>query len=101
MNNDKLKEKYKLTKLRDKIKLSSKRVKYNSTNQDDEDNNASSYANNVLEDAVSNTSASDCHPRMTITRWFIPTENQSLSVSMEWSHPVIHHGLPSVFGDTC
>ena len=58
MNNDKLKEKYKRTKLRDKIKLSSRRVKYNSTNQDDEDNNASSYANNVLEDAVSNTSAS-------------------------------------------
>lgn len=57
MNNDKLKEKYKRTKLRDKIKLSSKRVKYNSTNQDDEDNNASSYANNVLEDAVSKTSA--------------------------------------------
>ena len=52
------KEKYKRTKLRDKIKLSSKSVKYNSTNQDDEDNNASSYANNVLEDAVSNTSAS-------------------------------------------
>ena len=51
-------EKYKRTKLRDKIKLSSRRVKYNSTNQDDEDNNASSYANNVLEDAVSNTSAS-------------------------------------------
>ena len=58
MNNDKLKEKYKRTKLRDKIKLSSKRVKYNSINQDDEDNNESSYANNVLEDAVSNTSAS-------------------------------------------
>lgn len=58
MSNDKLKDKYKRTKLRDKIKLSSKRVKYNSTNQDDEDNNASSYANNVLEDAVSNTSAS-------------------------------------------
>ena len=58
MSNDKLKEKYKRTKLRDKIKLSSKRVKYNSTNQDDEDNNASSYANNVLEDAVSNTSTS-------------------------------------------
>lgn len=58
MNNDKLKEKYKRTKLRDKIKLSSQKAKYNSTNQDDEDNNASSYANNVLEDAVSNTSAS-------------------------------------------
>ena len=58
MSNDKLKEKYKRTKLRNKIKLSSKRVKYNSTNQDDEDNNTSSYANNVLEDAVSNTSAS-------------------------------------------
>ena len=58
MNNDKLKEKYKRTKLRDKIKLSSQRVKSNSANQDEEDNNASSYANNVLEDAVSNTSAS-------------------------------------------
>lgn len=58
MNNDKLKDKYKRTKLRDKIKLSSRRVKYNSTNQDDEDNNASSYANTMLEDAVSNTSAS-------------------------------------------
>ena len=58
MNNDKLKDKYKRTKLRDKIKMSSQRVKYNSTNQDDEDNNTSSYANNVLEDAISNTSAS-------------------------------------------
>ena len=58
MNNGKMKEKYKRTKLRDKIKLSSQRVKSNSANQDEEDNNASSYANNVLEDAVSNTSAS-------------------------------------------
>ena len=58
MNNDKLKEKYKRTKLRDKIKLSSNRVKYNSKNSDDENGNASSYANNVLEDAVSDTSAS-------------------------------------------
>lgn len=58
MNNDKLKDKYKRTKLRDKIKLSSKRVKSNSVNIEEEDNNASSYANNVLEDAVSNTSAS-------------------------------------------
>ena len=58
MNNDKLKEKYKRTKLRNKIKLSSQRVKSYSANQDEEDSNASSYANNVLEDAVSNTSAS-------------------------------------------
>lgn len=58
MNNDKLKEKYKRTKLRDKIKLSSRRVKSNTANQDEENNNASSYANNVLEDTVSNTSAS-------------------------------------------
>lgn len=58
MNNDKLKEKYKRTKLYDKIKLSSKRVKSNSVNHDEEDNNASSYANNILEDAVSNTSVS-------------------------------------------
>ena len=51
-------EKYKRTKLRDKIKLSSQRFKSNSANQDEEDSNASSYANNVLEDAVSDTSAS-------------------------------------------
>lgn len=57
MNYDKLKEKYKRTKIHNKIKLSSQRVKSNSANQDEEDNNASSYANTMLEDAVSKTSA--------------------------------------------
>lgn len=58
MSNIKLKEKYKRTQLHNKIKLSSNRVKSNSINSDDENSNASSYANNVLEDAVSDTSAS-------------------------------------------
>jgi hypothetical protein len=31
---------------------------------------------------VSHTPAPDCHAGVTITRWFIPSKNQTLSVSM-------------------